>query len=106
MCVGFKENMLCFDSDMNPLGGKLALSGSVEARYDLGRNWELTVFVDAGSLGDIASKQGDTGWRWTAGMGLRYLTPIGPMGLLYGRKINPLEDESAGEFHFSIGYTF
>ena len=55
---GYKENMLCFDSDMNPVGGKLALSGSVEARYDLGRNWELTVFVDAGSLGDIASKQG------------------------------------------------
>ena len=103
---GFEENMLRFDGDMNPEGGKLALSGSVEARYDMGGNWEVTVFVDAGSLSDLTSNEQDGRWRWTAGMGLRYITPIGPIGLLYGHKIDPLADENAGQFHFSIGYTF
>jgi len=40
------------------------------------------------------------------GLGLRYITPIGPMGLLYGHKLNRKDGESAGRVHFSIMYTF
>jgi outer membrane protein insertion porin family len=45
-------------------------------------------------------------FRSSVGIGLRYVTPIGPMGLLYGYKLNRKEGESPGKFHFSIGYTF
>ncbi|HPE45208.1 MAG TPA: BamA/TamA family outer membrane protein [Deltaproteobacteria bacterium] len=44
--------------------------------------------------------------RSSAGIGMRYLTPIGPIGVLYGRKIDRKDGESAGRFHISVGYTF
>ena len=103
---GFAENMLRYNSDNDPVGGRLALAGSVEARYILTGNWELTLFVDAGSVQKAPDNQGDGDWRWSTGLGLRYITPIGPMGLLYGYKLNPRPGESSGRFHISIGYTF
>ena len=103
---GFAENMLRFNSDNDPVGGRLALAGSVEARYILTGNWELTIFVDAGSVQKAPDNQGDDSWRWSTGLGLRYITPIGPVGLLYGHKLNPRPGESSGQFHVSIGYTF
>jgi outer membrane protein insertion porin family len=105
---GFEENLLRYDADKNPVGGRLALAASVEARYEVTPAWELTLFVDAGSLGQTLSgvDDEDDSWQWTSGLGLRYLTPIGPIGLLYGHKLNPRPGESNGQFHFSIGYTF
>jgi len=103
---GFEENLLRFDAELNPVGGKLVLASSAEARYDLGRNWEATVFVDGGSVAETQSPGGTDRWRWTAGLGLRYITPIGAVGLLYGYKLDRLDLEDAGRFHLSIGYTF
>jgi outer membrane protein insertion porin family len=40
------------------------------------------------------------------GLGLRYITPIGPIGFLYGFKLDPKDGESAGRLHFAMGYTF
>ena len=103
---GFDENMLRFDSAGDPVGGRQALSGSLEARYDLGRSFELALFVDGGSIQDALTADGTDDWRWSAGLGLRYITPIGPIGLLYGRKLDPRAGEESGQLHFSIGYTF
>jgi outer membrane protein insertion porin family len=103
---GFAENMLRFSTDRDPVGGRLAMLGSVEARYNLTGNWELTLFVDAGSVQKSIDNQGRDDWRYAAGLGLRYITPIGPIGLLYGRKLNPQPGESNGQFHLSVGYTF
>lgn len=103
---GFKENLLCFDPDGNPVGGRLAISGSVEARIDLGLNFELTGFYDVGKISDTFVESGSGGFRSTAGLGLRYLTPIGPVGFLYGFKLDRKEGESPGRLHFAVGYTF
>ena len=84
----------------------LAMLGSVEARYNLTGNWELTLFVDGGSVQESIDNQGRDDWRYAAGLGLRYETPIGPIGLAYGWKIDPRPGESDGQFHFTIGYTF
>ena len=47
------------------------------------------------------------GLRYGAGLGLRYVTPVGPLRLDYGFKISPrLPGESASELHFSIGQAF
>lgn len=103
---GYAENMLRYNTDLAPVGGRLALAGNVEARYEVVDGWELTLFVDAGSLQKATEDQGDDNWRWTAGLGVRYMTPIGPIGLLYGHKLDPRPGESAGQVHISIGYTF
>ncbi len=103
---GFDENLLRFDSQGNPVGGKLAVVGSLEARIDLGMNVELTTFFDIGSVQQTLVEDGSDRFRASVGLGLRYITPIGPMGLLYGHKLDREEGESAGRFHLSIGYSF
>jgi len=103
---GFRENELKIDEIGNPVGGRAVLSASVEARIDLGLNFELPVFCDIGRIDDhfrIASREE---FRSSAGFGLRYITPIGPIGFLYGFKVKQSKDEDLGKFHFSLGYTF
>lgn len=103
---GFSENMLRYDDAGNPLGGRASVSGSLEARIDLGRNWELTTFFDTGSVSRTFENIGTDGFRSSIGAGIRYITPIGPVGILYGAKLNRREGEGSGRWHFSIGYTF
>lgn len=103
---GYEENLLQFNAQGDPVGGRLTLSASLEARYDIGYHFELAAFIDAGRLQLTFDDAQADEWRWTTGLGLRYQTPIGPIGLLYGHKIDPRPGESRGQFHFTIGYTF
>lgn len=103
---GFSENMLLFDASGDPVGGLSSFLGSAEARVDLGLNAELTAFYDTGSVRDVVQPGLSEAFRSSAGIGLRYVTPIGPIGFLYGRKLDRKPGESLGNIHFSIGYTF
>ena len=88
------------------MGGREAILGSLEARYDLGMNVEFTTFYDVGSVRKAEGRGGLDDLRSSVGVGLRYMTPIGPIGLLYGWKLDRKEGEAAGRLHFSMGYTF
>ncbi len=103
---GFDENQLLIDYDDDALGGKLMASGNAEARIDLGLNFELSFFFDAGYLDDTSGDERSNKVRYSTGIGFRYVTPIGAVGLVYGHKLNPESYESSGRLHFSIGYTF
>ncbi|MDD4073543.1 MAG: outer membrane protein assembly factor BamA [Desulfobacterales bacterium] len=103
---GFKENMLRVDSEGSSLGGRVSIAESLEARIDLGKNFEFTLFCDAGTVSDQFSDITAETIRSSVGLGLRYITPIGAMGFLYSVKLDRQENESAGRLHFSIGYTF
>ncbi|MCF8024534.1 MAG: outer membrane protein assembly factor BamA [Desulfobacteraceae bacterium] len=103
---GFSENRLRVDEDNNPVGGKTALLGSMEARFDLGLNFEAALFYDTGAVRDPQTDAGSDEFRQSAGLALRYITPIGPIGGMYGWKLDRKPGESPGAFHFSIGYTF
>ena len=103
---GFDENLLRFDGAGNPVGGRSAVVGSIEARIDLGHNFELATFYDVGRVTDTFDEIGLDEFRSSVGVGLRYVTPVGPIGFLYGMKLDRQEDESAGRLHFSVGYTF
>ncbi len=103
---GFDENQFLIDYDDDAVGGKLMVSGNAEARIDLGLNFELSFFLDAGYLEDTPGDERSNKVRYSTGVGFRYITPIGAVGLVYGHKLNPEPYESPGRFHFSIGYTF
>ena len=102
---GFNENELRTENG-DPVGGRAAMSASIETRVDLGFNFELPLFFDIGRIQnsfDITLDQ----FRSSAGLGLRWITPIGPVGLLYGFKLNGKRNKKdIGRFHFSLGYTF
>ncbi|MBU1627714.1 BamA/TamA family outer membrane protein [bacterium] len=103
---GFDENMLRYDLNKSPLGGKTEILGSVEARIDIGLNFELCTFLDMGNIKNTVDLAQDEGFRSSAGLGLRYITPIGPVGFMYGWKLDKKEGENSGKLHFAIGYTF
>jgi len=109
---GFRENMLVYIDD-TAVGGLSEVLGSMELRTDIGFNLELTCFFDTGRIydtGDFFIDPELDGFRNSIGLGLRYFTPIGPVGVLYGWKLNPTQDEKerndVGRLHLSIGYTF
>ena len=94
------------DANGDAVGGQEALYGSIEARIGLGSNWEVPIFFDVGWLGGIQDPTVEEEGRMTAGTGLRYITPIGPIGILYGYNLDRKSDEDRGQFYFSLGYTF
>ncbi|HVN72444.1 MAG TPA: outer membrane protein assembly factor BamA [Desulfomonilia bacterium] len=103
---GYDENMLRFDATKNPVGGRTSIVGSMEARIDVTQEWETALFYDTGAVRRALVDAGSDMFKSSVGIGLRYVTPIGPMGLLYGYKLNRINGESPGRFHFSVGYTF
>lgn len=103
---GFRENMLDFDEDDEPRGGRTSINSSLEARIDLPANFELNCFFDTGRIDDLDSDASSKGFRSSVGAGIRYITPIGPVGLLYGHNLDAEAGESSGRIHFSVGYTF
>ena len=103
---GFNENELRTENG-DPVGGRAALNGSIETRIDLGMNFELPLFFDIGRIEDSFVDLTLDEFRSSAGLGLRYITPIGPIGLLYGFKLNgKRHKKDIGRLHFSLGYTF
>lgn len=103
---GYAENLLRYDALGNAVGGQLALAANLEVRVNIGGNFELIPFVDTGSVQQALVSAGDDDFRWSVGMGLQYITPIGPIGLFYGHKLDRRPGESSGQWHLSIGYTF
>jgi outer membrane protein assembly factor BamA len=64
------------------------------------------IFYDGGAI-KISGHRFEDEYRDSAGAGIRYVTPVGPVSLEYGYKLDrkrkkPL-DESEGRIHFSIG---
>jgi outer membrane protein insertion porin family len=103
---GFDENLFLIDPDGDPVGGQLMALGNAELRIDMGSSIDFSIFYDIGYLDETSASEDSNNVRYSMGIGLRYVTPVGAVGLTYGHKLNPEADESPGRFHFSIGYTF
>ena len=72
----------------------------------LTKSWSAIIFFD--DLGE-AARLADYPFHeklYSAGLGLRYQTLIGPVRLEYGRNLNPRIDDTAGTLHFSVGFPF
>ncbi len=92
--------------DGKGIGGSGILIGNVEWRTPLYGDLGLSLFVDAGNVWGDYRKLSLSELRVGAGVGLHYLTPVGPLRVEYGRKLDRKAGESLGEFSFSIGYPF
>lgn len=88
------------------IGGDVSLSDSVEAHYIFASSLYALTFVDSGNvfLRDGGVSLGD--FRWSSGLGVRYVSPIGPIGFDIGVPINRESDEAAYRLHFNIGSGF
>ena len=100
---GYKEDMFLSNKGGEGKGGFLSSVTNVELRIEMPFNFEPVVFFDIGILED---KYEEKNIKKSTGTGLRYITPIGAIGLLYGYKLDKTNYESRERWHFSLGYTF
>lgn len=104
---GFEEEELgAKAADGTPTGGDMMVNLNTELRVPLRGRLIGAVFVDAGSVWFARDPVNDFDLRETSGLGLRYLTPVGPIGIDYAWKLDRREGESASEWHFTIGAVF
>ena len=96
------------DADGDPSGGEASLLFNVEVHFPFVAGLRAVIFFDAGQV--YLKEDGnlyDVGdLRYSAGGGLRILSPLGPISMDWGVKLDKRENESRSEFHFGIGRTF
>jgi len=90
----------------DPTGGNASFMASAELRTSVGWGFSIVPFVDCGNVWIDAKDFSLGDLKYTAGLGLRYATPVGPLRIDYGFKLNRPKGESNGELHFSIGQAF
>jgi len=97
------------DAVGDPLGGTRRLNGSVEALLPLpgaDRTLRALAFVDAGQVwgADQQVRFGDL--RYSAGVGIAWISPIGPLKLSYAYPLKTEPFDRTQRFQFQIGTGF
>jgi outer membrane translocation and assembly module TamA len=83
------------------------LLGGAEFRLNLTRSFQLASFLDTGNVYPETRDLAVADLRWSAGLGVRYRTPIGPVRVDWGYVLDPQPgDPGRSHFHLSIGHAF
>ncbi len=88
-----------------PIGGRSLLDSSVEARWRVRDSMGVVGFVDAGNVSDSLYPEFDN-LKIGAGLGLRYMTPAGPLRLDVATPLNPADQDESFQIYLSIGQAF
>ena len=91
------------DSRGNPLGGTSFLQFNLEIGRSFGRLLRLVTFFDAGNVYNPGNQFDFGDLRRSAGVGFRLITPLGPIRLDYGFKLDRRRGEKLGALGFLLG---
>jgi outer membrane protein insertion porin family len=98
-----------------PQGGQALLVTHAELRFPIRGDIGGVVFTDAGNVWDRTLDFNPTNVKLAAGVGLRYLTPVGPIRVDYAFRVYPNLDFGFGtpaldligrHLYFGIGHAF
>lgn len=78
-------------------GAQYMSAVSAEYNYEFTHNWRLAAFIDSGS----ATNDYKDHWKTGTGVGIRWVTPLGPLKLDLAFAIS--EEGSPWRIHFSMG---
>ena len=92
--------------DNKPIGGRSMLVYSMELRNRIGKDFGLVFFYDIGNVYENALPDFKEKLRQSAGLGIRYYTPIGPIRLDAAVPLNKRHIDNNLEVYFSIGQSF
>jgi outer membrane protein assembly factor BamA len=86
-------------------GGDVFILGKSELRFPAFGAFDIGLFFEAGNLWQSIARYNAFDLRYSAGGGLRYATPIGPLALDLAFNLVPdtALNESVFQLHFSIG---
>jgi outer membrane protein insertion porin family len=90
------------------LGGNKELIFNTEYIFPIEKNIKLkgVVFFDAGTAYDDDESIDITSLRTTAGFGVRWISPFGPIRLEWGFNLDPKLDEGSSKIEFALGGVF
>ncbi len=104
---GFEENMLGpLTSLGEPLGGQALAIVNQELRFPLFKRLWGGVFYDTGNAFALVRDLRLDALRQSAGAGLRFMFPFGPVRLEHAWVLDPREGESRSRWVFSLGHAF
>jgi len=111
---GFDFNSLGdrYVSDNSPKGGEVSListagiSGSLEKLGIDNPNMKFVTFIDAGILSSKATNFDFSETRASTGVGINWLTPVGPIGIHYAVPFIKKSTDVEENFQFSLGSKF
>jgi translocation and assembly module TamA len=92
------------DADNNPTGGRSLAEFGAEARIRFG-NFGIVPFIDAGNIYRSALPD-FSGFRYGAGIGVRYHSNFGPIRVDVGTPINPQRGDARITVFVSLGQAF
>jgi len=93
--------------EVRPDGGNALLLAGVELRRHLFRSFWVAAFAESGNVYPLVSNIRLDDLRYTAGLGLRYKSAVGPLRFDWGYKLNHRpEDTKSYHLHFTIGHAF
>lgn len=87
------------------VGGTIAFANSVELSFPLIDRIKLrgSVFFDYGMIG---RKNLDEIQRMSTGLGIEWITPIGPLQLVFAKALNDKKGDDTNSFEFNLGTRF
>ncbi|MBZ7934754.1 outer membrane protein assembly factor BamA [Campylobacter sp. W0065] len=87
------------------VGGTIAFANSVELSFPLIDRIKLrgSIFFDYGMIG---RKNLDEIKRMSTGVGLEWITPIGPLQLIFAKPLNKKKGDDTSTFEFNLGTRF
>ena len=94
--------------DGYPTGGNAVVLLNSELRFPVWRDVGAVVFIDGGNVFRRVTEFDITELRGSVGFGLRYHSPVGPIRLDLGFKLDRREErgERGTALHFSLGQAF
>ena len=107
---GYKYNSLGpVDNNGEQVGGNVLLTGTAALQFPMPGVKEtdqarLSLFSDAGQVYADSAKLEDL--RYSAGLALAWMTPIGPLSFTYASALNSESGDETEGFQFSIGSAF
>lgn len=99
------------DSAGNNLGGNRRLVSNLELLLPMpgmknDKSVRLSAFVDGGSVWGEGQKFALDDLRYSTGVALSWLAPVGPMKFSYAKPLNAKADDKLERFQFSLGQIF
>lgn len=109
---GFRSSSLGpRDADDVPIGGAKRVIGNAEFFFPIpglskDRTFRAFSFLDAGNVYQTNAKVDLGELRYSAGFGISWLSPVGPLKFSYGVPLNKQVDDDLQKIQFTIGTGF
>ncbi|MEW5708951.1 MAG: outer membrane protein assembly factor BamA [Pseudomonadota bacterium] len=99
------------DVNDEALGGNRMVVGSAEVFFPFpgfrdDKTARMSVFLDAGAVYGDEAKAGSEGVRFSTGVSVSWLSPVGPLRLSLGFPLNAKDTDKKEPFQFQLGRTF